>query len=165
MHKPASRSAWNATKLIHNKVKTLKSSDEPVIQQECQKKRKVQTTNTVKLPYSISLITWRWNIVVSWLIMWQFGLQNWDIHPIKSQVIITMFKCMFPHQIRDVLLEFGNIKEYLAVHPNLQTQVVAGGVYLMGLEAKETGGQWRKRHGKWQKLKQTFRHSLFQSKT
>lgn len=52
------------------------------------------------------------------------------------QVISTLVQRVFPHQIRDVLLKFGHIKEHLAVSPHLQTQVVAGGVYLMGLEAK-----------------------------
>lgn len=51
-------------------------------------------------------------------------------------ILAHWFQRVFPHQIRDVLLKFGHIKEHLAVSPHLQTQVVAGGVYLMGLEAK-----------------------------
>lgn len=41
---------------------------------------------------------------------------------------------VFSYQITDFLLESGNIEQSLAVHPHLQTQVVAGRVYLVFLE-------------------------------
>lgn len=49
----------------------------------------------------------------------------------------TVLRRVFPHQIRDVLFRFGNVKEHLVVNPHLQTQVVAGGIYLVSLEANE----------------------------
>lgn len=57
---------------------------------------------------------------------------------------MTMLQCAFPHQIRDVLFKFGNIEEHLVVNPHLQTQVVARGVYFMGLDATRQEGNEEK---------------------
>lgn len=60
----------------------------------------------------------------------------------------AVLRRVIPHQIRDVLFKFGNVKKHLVVNPHLQTQVVARRVYLVGLEANV-----EKRRIKWQNVK------------
>lgn len=98
-------------------------------------------THTVKKLYSISLITCHY---ISWVLSWNILVSWFTMRLFTPQVISTLVRRVFPHHVRDVLLKFGHIKEHLAVSPHLQTQVVAGGVYLMGLEATRREGNEEK---------------------
>lgn len=68
--------------------------------------------------------------------MWQLE-ENWNISLLISISRVLLAQRVFPHQVRDVFLELGNINEHLVVDRHLQPQVVAWWINLMGLEEKE----------------------------
>lgn len=82
--------------------------------------------------------------------MWKFG---YSLH-----VNTTVLWRVFPHQIRDVLFRSGNVKEHLVVNPHLQTQVVAGRIYLVGLEANDKNRRVNRRNVKWAILRSSFQN-------